>query len=258
MARIYFRDNYFIIPETGQLKRGREGEGITDEYVRIDHSLSVADHIAWVQLLDNSRDGAPFFFHKPWEHIRKLYRDEGDTEAVRQINWAYDKAKADFNFQTAGWLFKPLIGLKNFLYDKLAGHGHNLFRVVPWIGVTMVLFLVWAGAAYHVGSIVPTNARVYMNTCYLHPDTPCDGWTKETRGDRLVQMPDGYPAFDPILYTLDTFIPFADLHQERYWTVTDNGPWGEAARVVFSIFIGLGGVLSAIFAAAMLSLIRKN
>ena len=39
-------------------------------------------------------------------------------------------------------------------------------------------------------------------------------------------IPEGYPAFHSFLYTLDTFIPFADLPQEAYWTVTDDGPWG--------------------------------
>lgn len=203
--------------------------------------------------------------------MRKLYRDEGDQNAVREINWAYDKALADFRQQSStGWR-KAFFWLRNLLYDRLAGHGHKLFRVVPWIGVCMVLFLGWSSFSYHHGAIVPTASRVYMSTCYLESDKPCEGWELHERALILpngipnpltntapLQLPVGYPAFHSVLYTLDTFIPFADLHQEAYWTVTDDGPWGEVARVIFSIFMGLGGVLSAIFAAAMFGLIRKG
>ena len=232
--------------------------GIASPYETINHGYSVDEHIGCLKRIDNIRQGEPHFFHQPWEKIRKLYRDLGDMDAVREINWAYDQAKARFDYETAKGLKKPLIGVRNFFYDRLAGHGHKLFRVVPWILGTMAAFLLWSGFAYHQGSMVPTNPRVYMHTCYLNPETPCDGWKLDPRGDRVLQIPNGYPAFHPILYTLDTFIPFADLHQEAYWTVTDRGPWGEWTRLIFSIFIGLGGVLSAIFAAAMLSLIRKT
>lgn len=262
-----FDEIHSVNQNNGRLQYQNLGSSITHYYERLDHSLSVSDHIAWVRLLNNKRDGKPFFFHQPWELLRKLYRDEGDLDAVREINWAYDKAKADFQQQTATGMRKAFLWLRNVLYDRIAGHGHKLFRVVPWIGATMVLFLLWAAFAYHQGSIVPTSERVYTNTCYLNPQTSCTGWTVEVRAmawppalqaTPALQIPDGYPAFHSVLYTLDTFIPFADLHQERYWTVTDDGPWGEATRIIFSIFIGLGGILSAIFAAAMLSLIRKS
>jgi len=111
-----------------------------------------------------------------------------------------------------------------------------------------------------------------MNECFLGLKAieDCPGWENHERVVKIASAPDplmhsapltlpaGYPAFHSFLYTLDTFIPFADLHQENYWTVTDDGPWGEWMRAIFSVFIGLGGVLSAIFAAAMFSLIRKN
>lgn len=252
-------------PEVGRLFI----DGFT--YDRIGRSLSVADHIKWIKLMANERDGKPFFYHQPWEQARKVYRDEGDANAVRQVNMAYDAAKARFQFETAHGVLKPLVWLRNVLYDKLAGHGHNLFRVVPWMGLCMVVFLAWVSFAYHHGSIVPTASRIYMNTCYLDlTKTDCAGWELHPRAFYVggapqplidtppLRIPEGYPAFHSFLYTLDTFIPFADLHQENYWTVTDDGPWGEWMRAIFSVFIGLGGVLSAIFAAGMFSLIRKN
>lgn len=252
-------------PQSGNL----DINGFT--YDRIDRSLSVTDHIKWIKLMANERAGKPFFHHQPWEQARKVYRDEGDADAVRQINMAYDAAKARFAFETAHGVLKPFVGLRNVLYDKLAGHGHNLFRVVPWMALCMAVFFAWASFAYHHGSIVPTASRIYMNTCYLDlNDTNCQGWELHPRSVYVggapqplidtppLRVPEGYPAFHAFLYTLDTFIPFADLHQEAYWTVTDDGPWGEWMRAIFSVFIGLGGVLSAIFAAGMFSLIRKN
>jgi len=255
-------------PSTGRLS----DKG--SDYDHLDLCFSVSEHIEYLRHLKNERDGRPYFFHQPWEQIRKLYRDLGDTDAVCQINMAYDTAMAQFDFKMAGPMFKPFIGLRNVLYDKLAGYGHNLFRVVPWILICMVLFLAWSSFSYHQGSIAPTAPHVYMNTCYLNIDTPCKGWEYHTRAvmfpdifntvpnplrdTPVLQLPGGYPGFHSILYTLDTFIPFANLQQEEYWTIIDDGPWGEVTRMIFSVFISLGSVLSTIFAAAMLSLIRKN
>ncbi len=271
MTRTYFDDRYYVNQDTGELGWGDKNQPFFN-YDNLNHNLSTADHIALVRLLRNQREGKPFFYHKPWEHIRKLYRDEGDLDAVREINWAYDKAKAEFDFDTAAGLKKAWYWGRNGLYDKLAGHGHKLFRVVPWIIGTMVLFWIWAFGAYHTAHIVPTSSRIYMNECYLGTKAlkDCPGWEYHSRGWHLeggpnpvidappVPLPDGYPAFHSFLYTIDTFVPFADLHQESYWTVTDDGPWGEWMRAIFSAFMAIGGILSAIFAAAMFSLIRKN
>jgi len=251
-------------PEPGNLMI----DGFT--YDRLNRSLSVTDHIKWIELMANERGAKPFFYHQPWEQARKAYRDEGDTAAARQINMAYDAAQAQFQLESARPLLKPLIWLRNVLYDKLAGHGHNLFRVVPWMALCMVVFFGWSSFAYHHGSIAPTASRIYMSACYLNLDKTCEGWELHPRAVSIpgmsqpllntppLRLPEGYPAFHAVLYTLDTFIPFADLHQENYWTVTDDGPWGEWMRAIFSVFVGLGGVLSAIFAAGMFSLIRKN
>lgn len=278
----------FVSPPTGQLRLthatvgdfGDDGSGWPKAgelfidgftYDRLNRSLSIADHIKWIGLMANKRNGQAFFYNQPWEQTRKVYRDEGDADAVRQVNMAYDAAKAQFQVQTANRVRKLIVGPFYVLYDKLMGYGHDLFRVWPWILGCMAVFFVWSWFAYHQGAITPTASRIFMNECYFDlSKSNCNGWELHERTvyvgnapDPLIdtlpmRLPQGYPAFHSALYTLDTFIPFADLHQENYWTVTDDGPWGEWMRAIFTAFIALGGSLSAIFAAGMLNLIRKN
>lgn len=242
-------------------------------YDALDGNVSAFEHIEWLnRVSDQLYSPIRQFPHQPWEQAKNAFRKDGNIDALRQINMAYDEALARFVYQTTQTIWKPFIGIRNFLYGRLTGYGHDLFRVWPWILGCMLLFWAWAFFAYHTEHIVPTASRVYMNDCYLgtKPLTDCPGWENHSRELRLperpaavidskpVVLPDGYPAFHSFLYTLDTFVPFADLHQEAYWTVTDDGPWGEWMRAIFSAFMALGGIFSAIFAAAMLSLIRKG
>lgn len=84
--------------------------------------------------------------------------------------------------------------------------------------------------------------------------------------------PSGDPTagLNPLLYSLDVFLPFVNLHQEHYWwpdaTVTgecallgrDITIRGWALRYYLWLQIIAGWLLSAIFVAGVTGLIRND
>ncbi len=81
---------------------------------------------------------------------------------------------------------------------------------------------------------------------------------------------DSHADIYPLLYSLDVFVPFVNLHQEHYWWPDPHavGEWrvfGQRLRVRGSLVlyylwlqIIAGWVLSAIFVAGVTGLIRND
>jgi len=126
-----------IDPNTGRILLGGR------VYEHLDHRFSVSDHIACIEALTNERDGRAHLHHQPWEQIRKIYRDEGDGDAVRQINMAYDTAKARFDFETARGLWaQPVSG------DPVDGGLHD--AVLAVVGICLLPWLDRADVVAHL------------------------------------------------------------------------------------------------------------
>ena len=118
----------------------------------------------------------------------------------------------------------------------------------------------------------------YLNVKHL-PRSPYRfqiGATVIPQADHLTNFSESSPSSDhlnalhPLLYSLDVFLPFVDLHQEHYWW-PDEGTKGECTlagrtitirgsslRLYLWMQIIAGWLLSAIFVAGITGLIRNN
>ena len=79
-----------------------------------------------------------------------------------------------------------------------------------------------------------------------------------------------YEELHPLLYSLDLFLPFVNLHQEHYWwpNATMSGDWtvlgrtiavrGSVLRYYLWMQIVAGWLLSAIFIAGITGLVRND
>ena len=81
-----------------------------------------------------------------------------------------------------------------------------------------------------------------------------------------VVVVDQYPRFDPIVYSVDAFVPIINLHQETYWLPDANADtrrgyavhWGDLLRWYHWVHISLGWLLSFLFVAGLSGLVRKD
>jgi hypothetical protein len=195
--------------------------------------LESGPHPAW--LTSSSRGFRP----QPYEQLAKVLRARGDEEGATTVLIALEDAR----YASAG-----LIGRATGAFLKWTiGYGHRPLLTIMW---SLAIVLVgWA-----------------MVSVGMRADVMRATWPENNPSDRDKT----YERLSPILYSLDLFLPFVNLHQEHYWW-PDADARGECVifgrsiqcdgavlRRYFWIQIVAGWLLSAIFVAGVTGLIRGS
>ena len=88
-------------------------------------------------------------------------------------------------------------------------------------------------------------------------------------GNHLMQETADHPVqFNAIVYSIDSFVPLIDFHQERYWLPNaDAGAfavrgvvfhWGQLLRIYHWLHIAVGWFVSFCIVAGLTGIVRKN
>jgi hypothetical protein len=122
------------------------------------------------------------------------------------------------------------------------GYGYRL-----WLAGLIAAIIVIVGGevykyAYESGCIVPASVDVLVNEPYTQKGIP----------------PQDYPRFQPMVYSLDVFLPIIDLKMESYYLPVRDTPIGSFARGYMLLQIISGWLLTTLFATAVGSLLREQ
>ena len=181
----------------------------------------------------------PGFHQQPYRQLAKVLEESGDDSgAIRVL-----VAKEDLRYASYGTLGR-LWG--NFLKFTI-GYGHR-----PMLTIT------WSLAVVVIGWLIVRAAKAAAVMRPTYPDNAL------AAGDRR------YERLYPLLYSLDVFLPFVNLHQEHYWWPDADGAghcrvFGQTVNLRGSVVlyylwaqIIAGWILSAIFVAGVTGLIRGD
>ena len=157
-------------------------------------------------------DGAPLSFSPlPYEQAAKVLRAMGkDIDA-----WDIEREKNRLQRESDG--ASPIRKLGGWFLDTLKDAVYRPLRTVKWAASVVALGVaVFAFADYH-GNIVPTDSVVALSEDYKAKVAPA-GDLRPTRA-----VPPEYPAFNPVVFSLDVFTPSAVFHQEDSWGPRSGG-----------------------------------
>ena len=211
-------------------------DGFTYDGFAPDSPTDLQTRLRWISLQPRT----PGVFNpQPYRQLAKAYRESGlENDATSVL-----VAAEDVRYARYGWRGRLLGG---FLRATI-GYGHRPLRAIDWsLGVVLFGWLMIS---------IAKRAGVMRLT-----------WPETT------PPPSGDPTagLNPLLYSLDVFLPFVNLHQEHYWwpdaTVTgecallgrDITIRGWALRYYLWLQIIAGWLLSAIFVAGVTGLIRND
>ena len=173
-------------------------------YDRFFEPADVKSRIEW---LANRPAGKPFS-PLPYEQAAKVLFGMGYAREAREI--LLEKERLQTKDERTPWHHK--IGRR--LWDVLAGYGYRLRYTAAWMAFFFLFgAAVFAFADYH-GNIVPTHPVVTLSEGY-------QAKVADTRPTRAV--PPEYPAFNPVVFSLDVFTPSAVFHQEDSWGPRSGG-----------------------------------
>ena len=77
--------------------------------------------------------------------------------------------------------------------------------------------------------------------------------------DNPSELRGGGQTFDAFVYSLDTFLPIVNLHQEEHWLPDATSSWGKALRAYLWFHILMGWALTTLgIAGATSRLVRRE
>ena len=193
---------------------------------------SEGQHPAWMNVPEGVRS-------QPYRELAKVLRERGDEGGAREVLIAADELRYS--------QFGPLGRAWGWFLKWTVGYGHRPLLTIMWSLLVVLIGwdVVWFAKAASV--MRPTYPENPPSNEELH-----------------------YQELHPLLYSLDVFLPFVNLHQEHYWW-----PDGDTAGVcrIFNRSVGVSGalveyylwaqiiagwILSAIFVAGVTGLLKSD
>ena len=213
-----------------------------DQKLRNAGADDVTDRIQ--EVLDAPRE--PSFSPQPYEQLAEVLKKQGHDEDAKDILVAKNEDPAFL--KRMRWRRRPF----HWVFGAVIGYGYRPWRAL-WIG----LFIIAVGcgafsAGWRCGLITPSNVDTYA----------------AQDGAESGKIAEDYPTFNFIMYSIDTFVPIVDFHQEGYWLPNPNKGcmchvccipvrWGGLLRLYLWFHIAAGWLLTTLFAVGLTGLIRS-
>lgn len=249
--------------------------------------ISAEERIRWLELQDPARYGQDFW-PQPWEHCAKVLREMGHRDDARKVSirkeWHQKRDRRRRIARDAvscmglpcwraswGWNW-----VKAGVLRWSVGYGHAPFRALWWLAGLLVIGALLFDCAARDGQIKPNNAFVLRSPEWVLCGTPAGQSVFLPSHQRIVkgrQAPQdtrlacfhrqpeaqAFPAFNPLIYSIDTLIPLVDLELQDHWLPAEEAGWlGRGARVYLWLHIGLGWALSLLAVAGFTGLVRND
>ena len=202
----------------------------------------VADRIQ--EVLDAPRK--PSFSPQPYEQLATVLKRQGHDQDAKDILVAKNEDPAFRKRMSCCWKVWYCI------YGTTTDYGPRPLKARWFFALFLVLGCVLFGVGYYYGLITPSNVPPYSAQV----------------GTARVEIAKDYPKFNFIMYSIDTFVPIVNLHQQGYWLPNPNEgfichtcgipvSWGGLLRLYLWIHIAAGWVLTTLFVVGLTGLIRS-
>lgn len=187
---------------------------------------------------------------QPWRHLARILATQGYEEEARRIAIARRVAQRHAS-ETGG--FARFVSRCLHL---LADYGFNPWKAVAWSGgVILVCAALYANPAEGLCESrdpLCADGAVFVRT------VPADF----VPGIDNIRVPDElakrYPAFDPLAYSFDVFLPLFDIGTERFWRVNTTTGWG---LVLYYFTVAeqiVGALLISLFVTGFTGLLTRD
>jgi hypothetical protein len=169
------------------------------------------------------------FYPQPYEQLVKVLRNMGHEGDARKIAIT----KQD-DLRRSGLLSRRG-KLQNWLLSFFIGHGYRIWPVV----LAMPLFILFGFGVFEYANqsaaMKPAKERILLHPAYVV-------WAKKGIDSPIppAALPPDYPKLQPLIYSLEVFLPIVDLHQESFWLPrwTNRCGWWFVGYLWFHIIVG--------------------
>ncbi|NEP80223.1 MAG: hypothetical protein F6K39_19875 [Okeania sp. SIO3B3] len=143
----------------------------------------------------------PEFFPQTYEQLAEVLKKEGDPDAATEILIHKERdIRPKLNRLSKFW---------NYFLDITIAYGYKPTKALVWSSI----FISIGWTSFALGHYNCSDS-ISNNKCLFSPASEISPYTEEPN-NKTIDI--DYPEFNLWLYSLDTFIPIVDLHQQTYW-----------------------------------------
>jgi hypothetical protein len=212
-------------------------DGFRYERLYAESPLDAKSRKEWLRLQPRDR-----FLPQPYEQLAAVLREMGHERDAKLVMIAKNRDRARFTrFPRQGWWWYNFFG-------RAIGYGYAPWRAFAMSLAMIVLGAFLFGAGFSHDLISPTKESAYE------------------RNSR--KLTNDYPAFTPLVYSLESFTPLLKLDQSANWTPNANhgaqvSLWywrvttGGLLRCYLWFHIISGWVLTTLWVGAVTGLVKS-
>ncbi len=251
-------------------------------YERIHGPMAARMRLGWVA---KDAEAAGEFHPQPYEQLASVFRAMGHTSDARRVmlekeirlaaDWTRRalEEQADLrkrcdatpmpadhheiqNRLARLWLDLRILPVWHWFLRYLVGYGHAPQRVLYWAAGTITVMGLFYLFVWNFGGMVPNSDIIltsphWAEAMAANPGLPGVAWEGSEVGQH-------YQTFAAATYAADVFIPLVDLGQEAAWTATTATRLGGLAWVATWFLKLFGWIVTAMGAAAITGIIRRE
>ncbi|KPF46929.1 hypothetical protein IP76_03455 [Rhizobium sp. AAP43] len=238
-----------LVDDPGSWNLSKDVRLVGLTYEKLAGSLDLTFRKRW---LKKSANVSGQFHPQPYQQLAKFYRETGHRYEAREI--LIEKEREQRKAAKTG----ILVRLWDAAAEAVAGYGYKPWLSLWWLAGLVAVMMGMAQATWNAGDFAPNSAVVLTSedwkTIADGPSkNPAAGWTDAHAPGK------DYETFYSFAYALDVVVPVLDLGQTDAWAPSPaRGDWGWRLFYAQKIFIVLGWVVTAIAAAAISGMIRRD
>lgn len=242
-------------------------------YDRITGDTTFTDHksrLTWLAKGDHIGDT---FCPQPYTQLAKVLTEMGHERDAREVRVVLARklhrvyvgelrdafAHAPLHDQTWTHLLgRTIIRSLNgtdWLFRSVVGYGFKPVRSLGWLIGMMLTCAVLASLTWRVGDFAPNSALILNSPAWEAVDTashPAEAWGETVQGK-------DWETFSALAYAADVVIPIVEIGQTQAWAPSPaRGGWGTALWIGKWFFTAAGWIVTALGAAAITGVIRRD
>ncbi len=211
------------------------------------------------------------FRSQPFLQLAKVLRQIGqESDALKVLIYKEKMLSKSGTMSSSQLIWHKVMGM-------LISYGYRPWRVLYYGLFFWIVGILLFSLAWRAGDIIPAQPVIAMKPEYrvCHEITHPTGETlpflkRLSKYDEVINCLNGknmptkladmsdYPRYSKIVYPLDVILPIIDFHQEAYWIPSSETKFGTLARIAQWFLTTIGWFLTAIGAATVTGLVRKD
>ncbi len=273
-------------------------DGFRYDSISGDTKSTFSERMAWLEkgdhfIPDKKKPNEKLFFPQPYTQLAETFKRAGHDRKARDVRVALARKLAEEHFKelkkadqsthdwfqktkaalpfAAKWFSLPILWAAKILprhvrmggyrsvhcmFDWVVGYGFKPSKSLVWLVGLFALATLLSFGTWRAGDFTPNSAPILVSEdwkSFAPLDDAAAQWSQKGNAGQ------DWETFNSFAYAADIVIPIVEIGQTSAWAPSPaRGPWGATLWWARWVFTAAGWIISALGAAAITGVIRRE